>query len=252
MKHLLFIVILVAILFSAGCTDPDSIYATASKKYETTCGGVSHTVNYLGSGADGKECCGNTLYPVDYHKKCCGGKYLEMDFTEICCGGEVYPSNQYNCCGNVSYNNSQSCCAGVVYNEAYLGCCNGKVLNFTTQHCCKGEIGPGGGVWPEDCGNQCYDSIIYRCCNKQLYNYHTQSCCVAHEGDVENNQSSSWETFKIHEGVDSCCVGLTSKVDGKFCQPSSGEYKSPSEGGCDTFGIGAGSCYAIQQGFLKH
>jgi hypothetical protein len=199
--YLLSIILLVTILFSTGCTDPDSIYAVRPSKVDEKCGGVVYNIyssEYRGDGIH-RTCCGNTLYITQSNSYCCGDSYY-----------------------NASYDASQTCCGGIVYN-GHFGCCEDKPYNVTTQHCCKGEIGSGDGHW-QVCGGRCYNLDNQRCCDNQLYNFNSQSCCKVHEGDVEYNRSSSWQTEKIHEGKSSCCIGRQSQVDGTFCQPDSGIY----------------------------
>jgi hypothetical protein len=220
MKHpyLLSIVVLTALVFSGGCIGTDTGPVNDRTPYETTCGGIAHTVNYLGTGLDGKTCCGNTLYTSTELYDCCGEKYYPTD-QQICCGGDVY--NVYN-----------------------YSCCNGKAYDRATRHCCNGNLEAGGGYYEhnQDCGGQCYDFDTQRCCNQKVYNLNTQSCCQVYEGDNEYNQSSPWQIMKIHEGKDSCCQGRPNEINGTFCQPGSGVYASPDSGSGCTSGGGALSC----------
>jgi hypothetical protein len=237
MRYLLLFFLLGIVIITGGCVGPGP--------WSDPCGNGWVDVRY-------QHCCGNTAYSNEEMRGyvCCGDKrYEQSRSSEIhyaCCNySTIYDTNSQVCCGNGLYDsNTHDCCGGTVFNINTQGCCNyDTVYDKTTQHCCNKTVGPGAGTNWYTCGGVCINYYTDSCCNEIPFNLNTQSCCSGIDG-------------KIHEGKDSCCIDRPSSVNGKFCQPNSGNYQSPDSGGGCTSGYGPLSC--AQQKFwndrpdLKH
>jgi hypothetical protein len=234
MKYLLCIVLLVFVIITAGCVQPEpaTLKVTPTPtptSCENKCNDICYDILW-------NDCCGDTIYPHDNSNfktgSCCGGKWYPLNETGTCCGGMMYPTNNSrtccggkmydgysnDCCGDVMYSREESmsswCCGGKMYPNIGNGwsCCaysrpdlNGIWYNENTQHCCEGKVESGaqGGGWAK-CGEICYQPI-------------TQSCCRG--WDSNTNKS----VIIIKQGKDSCCIDLPFQIpDDQKCNPTDG------------------------------
>jgi len=242
MKYLLFIVVLVAVLITAGCVQPGPAKKVTScdEKYRcndicyqepgTCCSGKfypsdNNNITYCcggkmvpyGQGA----CCGDTFYTYPPYGTCCGGKFYTTPPFGTCCGGKWYVTGTAGeCCPDpgVSIGGDEAIPKYVVLGTEYTSWKNYMQvwIDTDTQHCCAGKVAPGGGEFWAGCGEvACID-------------LRTQSCCF---DDVDNKGVI---LFKIKPGKESCCAGTPKLqgVDGKMydCDPSRGTPMYPDPG----------------------
>jgi hypothetical protein len=222
MKYLLFIVLLVTIIITAGCVQPGP--ATSKVTPTPTPTSCENKCNDICYDIVRNDCCGGTIYPHNYNNFktgfCCGEKWYPTNKTGTCCGGTMY-DYKGTCCGDImySYNDSKykTCCGGKLYSyerdyPSQYGweCCSGVWITTETDHCCAGKVEPGkskNGFW-EKCGDSCYDAS-------------TQSCCVGGSEDYN-------PIYSVKQGRRVCCKD-TPKLEGYSCNPDSGVVMSTLE-----------------------
>lgn len=173
-----------------------------------TAGCVSHQSSNLHTPK-----CGDVTYNTTT-QKCCGSTlYTKQDSDDWLCCGENYYNYLANphvaCCNDTFIDITTQGCCYLGYPEIVLRKENETVYTTTTHHCCNGTVTPGGGDDWSKCGDSCYE-------------FRTQSCCI--EGD----QNISPVNWRVHQGVESCCVGK-SWPQGYTCNKKSGSIYNKSE-----------------------
>jgi len=220
MRYLFLIVLVVAIIITAGCVQSKpatSKVITASTPAQCN----------FSNAVDGFDNCNGICYDSET-QMCCGGTIYNAKLGDnVCCGGKLYPyQSGWDCCPNRFLkrwiNDSQD---------------NSQVwFNTSTDHCCGGKLTPGGGPtgwygttkqW-QDCGNSCYDTG-------------TQSCCEDFIG-TENNVTI---IYNVKQGKSSCCKDLPGPLPEDLkCNPNNGLItpKNQTSSSC-IGGTGPYSCY---------
>jgi hypothetical protein len=135
MKYLVLIVVLVAIIFTVGCTGNK----ISNDQHRTLhCGAVQYD-------DQNQWCCGNTLYTLQERNSnslsCCNGAVYDS-FDSSCCNGIVYHTNNQSCCNRtvISYDNNQFCCNNVIFDGSTHNCCNNVLYDISTQRCCNNKL----------------------------------------------------------------------------------------------------------------
>lgn len=153
MEYQLFIVILVAIILTAGCSGNE----------HKTCNGVEYN-------SDTQTCCGGILYTSEVKHYCCGQNYYYSNSwdknSQVCCSdtsniqpnetaGEAYNPYEKHCCfgklepvggdwrecGNACYNwTIQTCCNGTLHQGKDNRCCNDYAMCSGGMQCCNDVI----------------------------------------------------------------------------------------------------------------
>jgi hypothetical protein len=218
MKYLLFIVVLVVVVITAGCVNPEPRSYPNSKITPTP------TVISCDNWAIPTKC--NGICYNSYQNDCCEGKIYPREkvggsHTGNCCGGKWYPGKwNYNpCCAGemYAYDGVTACCPVEYTNEPYDSNISHSLYNTSTQHCCAGKVLSGGikvgnmGDNWEDCGDTCFD-------------HSTQSCCVS--GSEVNKPN-----YIVKQGYQVCCKDKP-KLEGWCCNADTGEFSSEASGAC--------------------
>jgi hypothetical protein len=194
MKYLLFIVLLVAVIITAGCVQPGPTKFYPKSTVVTT--------------PTSTECKYNTCNGICYYNgshQCCGGRVYDID-DGSCCGGIIhdYYKDPGTCCGGKWYVDGTrpkgECCPNNRPFDDFTQNYKAVWINTSTQHCCAGKIVAGGksirfGYEWTDCGNSCYDR-------------QTQSCCISWKR--EKNEHIA--VYTVKEGRTSCCQNLSFQI----------------------------------------
>jgi hypothetical protein len=171
MRYLLFSVLLVAVILTAGCASDEkkSIVTTTLTPTPTTITPTPTPTPTLC-----KDNCSGVCYDSS-RQSCCYGTILDGNWLELSAGD----------CANLIYKSSRITadgewyCGGVItHMDDYdtLGCCNGTSYKKATHHCCNGILKSGGGDWL-DCGKSCYYYNTQSCCNDKIYEGKGLKCC---------------------------------------------------------------------------
>jgi len=224
MRYLHLIILLLAVVITAGCVNPEPRFYPNPEIIPTPTATVT-TCNYVNE-FWGYDSCNGICW--DYETQtCCGGIIYNKKFIEnVCCGGKLYQyQSGWDCCPNTFLkrwrNDSQD---------------NSQVwYNTSTHHCCAGKVTVSGGTtgwygttkqW-QDCGNTCYDTTLQ-----------TQSCCkiLKQEGT---------EIIAVYSLKDKnkCCEDLPFLIpEDQKCDPTNGQIspKNRTSMGCPGSGSGGG------------
>jgi hypothetical protein len=219
MKYLLFMILLVAIIITAGCVQQ----SPATSKITPVPTEAKCNVSVVIFGPDS---CNSICY--DWQTQmCCGGTIYNAKTSEnVCCGGKLYQrQGGWECCPNTDTKRWIN--ASVDNSQIWF--------NTSTHHCCAGKLTPGPNGWYnshkqwQDCGNSCYDT-------------QTQSCCINVISPGGPNVPAVI-IMNVRQGKSSCCKDRTIPEDMR-CNPETGSVTLKGSSGSDCPpGYDPYSCY---------
>lgn len=216
MKYLIFIVLLVALLLTAGCVSDNkkTVITPAPTPVPTT---IIPTPTLC------KNNCSGVCYDPG-RQSCCYGTILTGKWKEVMAvSGDCYNESS-------SSMTDEWYCGGVLHHSGDgIFCCNGTAYNTKTHHCCGGlsvQAGP-----YEDygnCGSTCYKYSEKTCCNYTTLFAGAHLTCCGRSTCPENQNCCNGVCFDylkssccngtIVSGYNRCCYQTTYyKSGGKMC-----------------------------------
>jgi len=220
MKYLLFTVLLVAVILSAGCVQSEPAVSkvtpppTSTECQYSTCNGVCY---YNGS----QKCCGSRLYDVNDGECCAGIMHDYRKDMGTCCGGKWYV-----------YGTKGECCPYKLVYDDFTQNYEAVWINPTIQHCCGGKVVSG--------GKEISGSITWKECGDSCYNPITQSCCISYPLLERNETMGTYREIipgstvfsTVKEGFNSCCKDLSFQIpEDSKCNPNDGSITWKQTGG---------------------
>ena len=190
MKHLILIVLLVAIIFTAGCfsKNQDTVVIPPKTPTPSTITLTPTTItptpmitllekkcNNISFYPSRQSCCFGIILDGNWRENSSDGSCEGLNFEYYCGGVRSQSNRDFSCCnGTAYYERDKYCCDGKLYkttedrsSEGFL--CNGKCYYTNTQSCYKGEI---------------YDGKDRSCDDNYLCESGTQCCYVINRGPI--------------------------------------------------------------------